>query len=81
MTEKTIFSIRSAVSITSVNGLANCCWKHAHGGSLRVPTEELFANSWISYPACYVGDEQNSKEVISQVEGMEAHVLARALAA
>lgn len=81
MSKKALFPTRSAEPITTVKRqYANCCWKHAYGGGLRVSAEELFGDPRISYLACYVADEQNGKELISQFEGMEAHVLARVLA-
>ena len=54
---------------------ANCRWKQACGGSLRVRAEEFFGDPWMWDPACYLTDKEISKEVTEQVEGMEDDVL------
>ena len=54
---------------------ANCRWKQACGGNLRVRAEEYFGDPWMSDPACYLTDKEISKEVIEQVETMEDDVL------
>ena len=54
---------------------ANCRWKQACGGNLRVRAEEFFGDPWMSDPACYLTDEEISKEVTEQVEAMEDDVL------
>ena len=54
---------------------ANCRWKQACGGSLRVRAEEIFGDPWMPDPACYLTDKEISKEVMEQVEAMEDDVL------
>jgi radical SAM protein with 4Fe4S-binding SPASM domain len=54
---------------------ANCRWQQACGGNLRVRAEEFFGDPWMSDPACYLTDEEISKEVTEQVEVMEDDVL------
>jgi radical SAM protein with 4Fe4S-binding SPASM domain len=54
---------------------ANCRWKPACGGNLRVRAEEFFGDPWMSDPACYLTDKEISKEVTEQVEVMEDDVL------
>ncbi|MGA3325561.1 MAG: radical SAM protein [Terriglobia bacterium] len=60
---------------------ANCRWKEACGGNLRVRAEEFFGDPWMSDPACYLTDKEVSKEVIEQVEVMEDDVLLKEQAA
>jgi radical SAM protein with 4Fe4S-binding SPASM domain len=54
---------------------ANCRWKQACGGNLRVRAEEVFGDPWMSDPACYLTDKEISKEVVEPVEAMEDDVL------
>ena len=54
---------------------ANCRWKQACGGSLRVRAEEFFGDPWMSDPACYLTDREISKGATEPVEGMEDDVL------
>ncbi len=54
---------------------ANCRWKQACGGNLRVRAEEFFGDPWMPDPACYLTNKEISKEVIEQVEAMEDDVL------
>jgi radical SAM protein with 4Fe4S-binding SPASM domain len=54
---------------------ANCRWKPACGGSLRVRAEEIFGDPWVPDPACYLTDKEITKEVMEQVEVMEDDVL------
>jgi radical SAM protein with 4Fe4S-binding SPASM domain len=54
---------------------ANCRWKQACGGSSRVRAQELFDDPWMSDPACYLTDEEISKEVNDQIVVMEDDVL------
>ncbi|HMD84653.1 MAG TPA: radical SAM protein [Terriglobia bacterium] len=54
---------------------ANCRWKQACGGNLRVRAEEFFGDPWMSDPACYLTDEEIGKEVKEQIEGLEDNVL------
>jgi radical SAM protein with 4Fe4S-binding SPASM domain len=54
---------------------ANCRWKQACGGNLRVRAEEFFGDPWMPDPACYLTDKEISKEVTEQDEVMEDHVL------
>ena len=54
---------------------ANCRWKQACGGNLRVRAEEFFGDPWMSDPACYLTDKEISKEVTEPVEAMEDDVL------
>ena len=54
---------------------ANCRWKSACGGNLRVRAEEFFGDPWMPDPACYLTDNEVTKEVMQQVEAMEDDVL------
>jgi len=54
---------------------ANCRWKQACGGNLRVRAEELFDDPWMSDPSCYLTDEEIGKEVKEQIKGLEDNVL------
>jgi len=54
---------------------ANCRWKQACGGNLRVRAEGFFGDPWMSDPACYLTNEEISKEVTEQDEVMEDDVL------
>jgi len=54
---------------------ANCRWKQACGGNLRVRAEECFGDPWMPDPACYLTNEEISKEVTEQAEAMECDVL------
>jgi len=54
---------------------ANCRWKRACGGNLRVRAEECFGDPWTTDPACYLTNEEIDKEVTEQVETMEDDVL------
>jgi radical SAM protein with 4Fe4S-binding SPASM domain len=54
---------------------ANCRWKQACGGNLRVRAEECFGDPWMSDPACYLTNKEITKEVTEQVEAMEEDVL------
>jgi Fe-coproporphyrin III synthase len=54
---------------------ANCRWKRACGGNLRVRAEECFGDPWATDPACYLTNEEIGKEVTEQVEAMEYDVL------
>ena len=54
---------------------ANCHWKQACGGNLRVRAEEVFGDVWMSDPACYLTNDEIGKEVKEQVEAMEDDVL------
>ena len=54
---------------------ANCRWKQACGGNLRVRAEECFGDPWTTDPACYLTNEEIHKEVMEQVETMEDDVL------
>lgn len=54
---------------------ANCRWKQACGGSSRVRAQESFGDPWMSDPACYLTDEEISKEVTEQFVVMEDDVL------
>jgi radical SAM protein with 4Fe4S-binding SPASM domain len=54
---------------------ANCRWKQACGGSLRVRAEEFYGDPWMSDPACYLTEKEISREVTEQVEAMEDNVL------
>ena len=60
---------------------ANCRWKQACGGNLRVRAEELFGDPWMADPACYLTNKEISKEVTEQVEAMEDDVLLQEQAA
>ena len=54
---------------------ANCRWKLACGGNLRVRAEAVFGDPWMSDPACYLTNEEISKDVTEQIEAMEDDVL------
>jgi radical SAM protein with 4Fe4S-binding SPASM domain len=54
---------------------ANCRWKQACAGNLRVCADEFFGDPWQSDPACYLTNKEISKEVTEQVETMEDDVL------
>ena len=54
---------------------ANCRWKQACGGNLRVRAEEYFGDPWESDPACYLTNSEISKGFTHQVEAMEDDVL------
>ena len=54
---------------------ANCRWKQACGGNLRVRAEEFFGDPWMADPACYLTNKEISKEITEQVEAMEDDVL------
>ncbi len=54
---------------------ADCQWKQACGGNLRVRAQECFGDPWMSDPACYLTNEEIGKEVTKQVETMEDDVL------
>lgn len=54
---------------------ANCRWKAACGGNLRVRAQEFFGDPWMPDPACYLADNETSKDVFEQVEAMEDDVL------
>jgi radical SAM protein with 4Fe4S-binding SPASM domain len=54
---------------------ANCHWKQACGGNLRVRAEEYFGDPWMSDPACYLTNEEIGKKVTEQDEVMEDDVL------
>jgi radical SAM protein with 4Fe4S-binding SPASM domain len=54
---------------------ANCLWKPACGGSLRVRAQAFFGDPWMADPACYLTNQEISKEVIEPVEAMECDVL------
>jgi radical SAM protein with 4Fe4S-binding SPASM domain len=54
---------------------ANCRWKQACGGNLRVRADECFGDPWMPDPACYLTNEEIGKEVTEQVEAMEYDVL------
>jgi radical SAM protein with 4Fe4S-binding SPASM domain len=54
---------------------ANCRWKQACGGNLRVRAEEYFGDPWMSDPACYLTNKEIRKEVTEPAETMEDDVL------
>lgn len=54
---------------------ANCRWKQACGGNLRVRADELFGDPWQADPACYLTNKEISKGVTEQVETLEDDVL------
>jgi radical SAM protein with 4Fe4S-binding SPASM domain len=54
---------------------ANCRWKQACGGNLRVRAQEYFGAPWMSDPACYLTNGEIAKEVTEPVEVMEDDVL------
>jgi radical SAM protein with 4Fe4S-binding SPASM domain len=54
---------------------ANCRWKQACGGNLRVRAEQVYGDPWMSDPACYLTNKEISKEVTEPVEAMEGDVL------
>jgi radical SAM protein with 4Fe4S-binding SPASM domain len=54
---------------------ANCRWKQACGGNLRVRAEEYFGDPWMADPACYLTNNEIGKEIPDQVEPMEDDVL------
>jgi len=54
---------------------ANCRWKQACGGNLRVRADQCFGDPWMPDPACYLTNEEIGKEVMEQVETMEDDVL------
>jgi radical SAM protein with 4Fe4S-binding SPASM domain len=54
---------------------ANCRWKQACGGNLRVRAEEFFGDPWMSDPACYLTDKEIGKEVTEPIEELEDNVL------
>ncbi|MGO8793062.1 MAG: radical SAM protein [Terriglobia bacterium] len=54
---------------------ANCRWKSACGGNLRVRAEEFFGDPWMPDPACYLTDKEITEEVVQQAEAMEDDVL------
>ena len=54
---------------------ANCHWKQACGGSMRVRAEKYFGDAWMPDPACYLTNKEISHEVPDQVGAMEDDVL------
>jgi radical SAM protein with 4Fe4S-binding SPASM domain len=54
---------------------ANCRWKQACGGNLRVRAEEYFGDPWMADPACYLTNDEIGKEIPDHVEAMEDDVL------
>ena len=54
---------------------ANCRWKQACGGNLRVRAEEFFGDPWMSDPACYLTNNEIHKEVTERAGVMEDDVL------
>jgi radical SAM protein with 4Fe4S-binding SPASM domain len=54
---------------------ANCRWKRACGGNLRVRADFRFGDPWTTDPACYLTNKEISKAMIEQVEVMEDDVL------
>jgi radical SAM protein with 4Fe4S-binding SPASM domain len=54
---------------------AVCRWKYACGGSLRVRADEFYGDPWMTDPACYLTDNEISKEGIEEVSAMEEEVL------
>jgi radical SAM protein with 4Fe4S-binding SPASM domain len=54
---------------------ANCRWKQACGGNLRVRAAEYFGDPWMTDPACYLTNNEIDKEVADLVEAMEDDVL------
>ena len=54
---------------------ANCRWKQACGGNMRVRADQCFGDPWMPDPACYLTNEEIGKEVTEQVEAMEDDVL------
>ena len=54
---------------------ANCRWKQACGGNLRVRAEEYFGDPWMADPACYLTNNEIGKGIPDQVEAMEDDVL------
>jgi radical SAM protein with 4Fe4S-binding SPASM domain len=54
---------------------ANCRWKQACGGNLRVRAEELYGDPWMSDPACYLTNNEIRQGVTEPAEVMEDDVL------
>jgi radical SAM protein with 4Fe4S-binding SPASM domain len=54
---------------------ANCRWKQACGGNIRVRAEEYFGDPWMADPACYLTSDEIDSEIADQVEAMEDDVL------
>jgi len=54
---------------------ANCRWKQACGGNLRVRAEEYFGDPWMADPACYLTNNEIGKGIPDQAEAMEDDVL------
>jgi Fe-coproporphyrin III synthase len=54
---------------------ANCRWKATCGGNLRVRAAQFYGDPWTSDPACYLTNQEISKEVIEPVETMADDVL------
>jgi radical SAM protein with 4Fe4S-binding SPASM domain len=60
---------------------ANCRWQQVCGGNLRVRAEACFGDAWMPDPACYLTNEEISKDVPEQVGTMEDDVLLKEQAA
>jgi radical SAM protein with 4Fe4S-binding SPASM domain len=54
---------------------ANCRWKQACGGNIRVRAEKFFGDPWMTDPACYLTSNEIGKEIADPVEAMEYDVL------
>jgi radical SAM protein with 4Fe4S-binding SPASM domain len=54
---------------------ADCRWKRACGGSLRVRAEEVYGDPWMHDPACYLTQLEIKKEIPAQFAAMENEML------
>jgi radical SAM protein with 4Fe4S-binding SPASM domain len=52
----------------------NCRWKEACGGNSRARAERVYGDPWMEDPACYLDNEEITREVPQTIEGMEADV-------
>jgi radical SAM protein with 4Fe4S-binding SPASM domain len=73
-TDATLAGLRDRLPLLK-GRCADCRWKQACGGSLRVRAEEVYGDPWMHDPACYLTQIEIKKEIPEQVMAMENEVL------
>jgi radical SAM protein with 4Fe4S-binding SPASM domain len=54
---------------------ANCRWQAVCGGNLRVRADQVYGDPWMPDPACYLSNEEISRERPNSADSLEDNVL------